>query len=679
MMTTAISERFLSREFRRRWQDIQESFSRITGLSIWTLEPEGQVVGQPSSPPSICLLLRRNKAARAICNEHCIRHCQTAMKGNVTVFFKCHADLECFAAPLRSGGRPIGVILGGQVLTGSPAMEKYRDLARRSGIAEKDLVKAVSRLTIGSDKVLRQAADFITGMAELVFSGWDVQSRFARKLSLLTSLFNISASLSPKMDIHEIYAMILNSLSILFDIDHGALLLPDPADGGWKVRSAFGPAADELMNISISADEGLIQKLYSSASSSSDDYYLLLRAGFPEAVKQLTFFPLFDREELKGILAVFNHPLEDDVRKTITHFANQVSTTIQSAFLREQLRKKVDALSSMARLNEKFSSTMEMDELLDVIFEEASRLAGAERSSLMLLNEQAREMTIKLVRGPKEKVLKDFAVPMDDGLAGQVAKVGEPLLVKNLEKDARFKRPGRAGYKTNSFVILPLKAAGRIVGVLNVADKITGELYDEEDLELLRSLATQATVALERSELFERSQELRKISITDPLTAPLNRRYFQERALEELDRSRRYGEPLSLVMIDVDDFKHYNDRHGHLAGDAVLKGVGSIIKSMVRNVDVVSRFGGEEFAVLSPSTGKARALQIAERVRQGVAEYIFSSEREQPGGDLTISAGTATFPGDAVDLEELINNADKALYQAKRSGKNVATSYHKGL
>jgi diguanylate cyclase (GGDEF)-like protein len=577
---------------------------------------------------------------------------------------------------LRSGGKPIGVILGGQTLLSSPVLEKYKALARRCGIGEEEMMKSVGELSLGTERMLRNAAEFITETGEVVFSGWHTQSRVARKLSLLTSLYKISTGLSPKMDIHEIYALILNSLAILFDVDSASLLLPDPVSGDWISRTAFGPQAGDLMSLRLSKKEPILEQLYSSGESfSTDDYYLLLRSGLPESIRQLTLFPLFAGEELQGILSIFNHPLEDEERNTIAHFANYAANTIQSAALREQLTSKISSMTTMTNLSMRFCNALEMDELLEVIFEEAVKLARAERSSLMLLNEQSRELNIKLVRGSRGDVLKNCSIPLEEGLSGQVAKLGEPLLVKNLEEDSRIHRQNRSGYKTPSFVILPLKAGDRTIGVLNITDKNTGGVYTEDDLEMLRSLTTQAAVALERSELYLRSKELKRISITDPLTGLLNRRYFQERSLEEIDRSRRHGQPLSMIMIDVDDFKFYNDRHGHLAGDAVLKNTGNIVKSMVRNIDVVSRFGGEEFAVLSPNTGKEMALQIAERIRAGIADHMFPGEGEQPGEDLTISVGTATFPEDAAHLDELINNADKALYLSKKSGKNKATAY----
>ncbi len=678
MTEPAAAREFLTREQTDGWRRIQESFARVTGLAFWTIDPDGTIIGPPSNPSSICLQLRKKAESRALCNRDCIASCQKALRANSLVYFRCHADLQCFAAPLRSGSRPVGVILGGQVLTGPPPLDRYRTLALECGLPEDELMKAVGQLTIGTEKGLRQAAEFVTDMAEVVFSGWASQDTAARKINLLSNLFTLSAELSPEMDIRHVQALALNSLSILFNIESAALLVENPADGRMTVQYALGPGNEEIMGIRLSREDSLLRKFHDDGQPLiTDDYYLLLKAGFPEFVRQAGLFPLFTGESLKGILAVFNRPLSPEEGKLVAYFGNQASMTMHNVRLREELRRQITSLSILTRFSEKLSHTLEMDQLLSIIFEEVSNQARAERSSLMILNEKTRELMVKLARGGQEGVPRNFTVPLSQGLAGQVVRAGEPLLVKDLETDDRFHRRSQSRYRTPSCVILPLKISGRTIGVLNFADKITGEVYNEEDLNMLLPLANQAAVALERSELYELSKELKQISITDSLTNLLNRRYFQERATEEVERSRRFNQPLSLIMLDVDDFKHYNDSNGHPAGDAVLKGIGSIIKSVVRSIDVVARYGGEEFAVLSPGTDRDRCFHVAERVRRAAAEHEFTGEKGQPGGDLTISAGVATFPDDATNLEELISDADKALYLSKKNGKNRSSTYRR--
>ena len=179
--------------------------------------------------------------------------------------------------------------------------------------------------------------------------------------------------------------------------------------------------------------------------------------------------------------------------------------------------------------------------------------------------------------------------------------------------------------------------------------------------------------ALERRGLLrevEQKEAYRQMSITDGLTGLHNHRYFQEVLSREVDRAQRYARPLSLLMIDIDDFKTYNDTNGHLAGDQALGELARVLGKSVRRVDFVARYGGEEFAMILPETASAGARAAAEHVRDEVAKAAFEREDVLPSGCLTVSVGVATLPDHADSPDSLIHAADQALYHAKREGKN---------
>jgi diguanylate cyclase (GGDEF)-like protein len=181
---------------------------------------------------------------------------------------------------------------------------------------------------------------------------------------------------------------------------------------------------------------------------------------------------------------------------------------------------------------------------------------------------------------------------------------------------------------------------------------------------VLDSIAPQIAVAVDRMSLREKIGEFAQLSITDPLTGLLNRRYIEERLIEEINRFGRSGEPLSFLMIDVDEFKSYNDRFGHPAGDEALRMVGTILKETVRGADVAARYGGEEFSVLLPETSSSEAMVIADRIRSLVEQTEFPHRR------VTISLGIATVSESLATPEALKSAADKALYRAKGQGRN---------
>lgn len=163
---------------------------------------------------------------------------------------------------------------------------------------------------------------------------------------------------------------------------------------------------------------------------------------------------------------------------------------------------------------------------------------------------------------------------------------------------------------------------------------------------------------------------MQRLSQTDPLTGLFNRRGLDERMQIEILRAKRYRHPLSVVMIDIDHFKNYNDAHGHLEGDVILKQVAELFRIHVRETDVVARFGGEEFLILLTETAKAEALEVAEKIRAAVSVWPFPHAGTQPEGKLTISLGVATSSADLSEAQELIDKADHALYGAKNAGRN---------
>ncbi len=173
-------------------------------------------------------------------------------------------------------------------------------------------------------------------------------------------------------------------------------------------------------------------------------------------------------------------------------------------------------------------------------------------------------------------------------------------------------------------------------------------------------------------QVFEQTQAS---AYRDELTGLCNYRYFREYLDREVERGERYNPPLSLVMIDIDSFKSYNDQNGHEAGNEVLTRMAELLSKSLRRIDVAARYGGEEFALILPSTSKTGAHQVAERAREKIEKYEFPHQASQPSGRLTVSMGVATFPGDAREASELVRRADSALYVAKAHGKNQVHLY----
>ncbi len=209
-----------------------------------------------------------------------------------------------------------------------------------------------------------------------------------------------------------------------------------------------------------------------------------------------------------------------------------------------------------------------------------------------------------------------------------------------------------------------------MIGVINLADKDTDAAFDAEDLSAVLMVTAHASWALQSSALHGRMSALREQAVTDSLTGLFNRRYLETRLREEAGRARRHASAFTLTMIDLDNFKPYNDREGHPAGDALLSAVARLIRKAARDTDLVARYGGDEFAVVSPETRVEDALLLAGRIRETVATHRYDLPGMPAAGGLTLSAGVAGFPVDTDDPDALVRAADAALYAAKAAGKN---------
>ena len=221
---------------------------------------------------------------------------------------------------------------------------------------------------------------------------------------------------------------------------------------------------------------------------------------------------------------------------------------------------------------------------------------------------------------------------------------------------------------SEELAVVPLKAKDKINGIILADNFITKKPIGKNDLRMLIMLANQAGLAVENSQLFEKTV-IR--AHTDSLTDLWNHGYFQHLLGVEIERAKSTDQPLSLIMLDIDDFKIYNDRLGHQAGDKILKNLANLLKNQSRKMDHTCRYGGEEFTIILPHTDKKEAFFIAERLRESIEKYYFNHEEILPQQKLTVSLGIASFPIDGSTPSEIIANSDKALYQAKHKGKNT--------
>ncbi len=311
------------------------------------------------------------------------------------------------------------------------------------------------------------------------------------------------------------------------------------------------------------------------------------------------------------------------------------------------------------------ASTQNLDSVLETL---SSRLGPAMRfrEVAVLLKEAGGDFRIRAAWGfATPAAVIGRTVAAGQGLTGEAVASGRAVLVTDVGAAPEYLAFWGEVARTGSFMSVPIRASGEIIGMLALTRPPEEPLSDHES-RLVSALADQVALAIKNAQLFARLEEL---STKDELTGLSNRRHFKDRLAREMADARRYGHPLSVLVIDVDHFKKLNDREGHAAGDEALVEVSRVLASSLREVDMVARWGGEEFVVTLSRTGEADAIKVGEKLREGIAAMRLAVTAGQPLGHLSVSIGVAELLADE-DASELVQRADRAVYVAKKDGRN---------
>jgi diguanylate cyclase (GGDEF)-like protein len=344
----------------------------------------------------------------------------------------------------------------------------------------------------------------------------------------------------------------------------------------------------------------------------------------------------------------------------------------------QELRVHLREISMLLQLNQVMNSTLEVSVMFDRTLNLLRDFIGSSNLVLFLYHPETKELTARKAVGAEADIYSAAAFKLNEGITGAAALSKELLYVLDINNDKRYLNYKSRSRDKGSMISAPIVAKDQLLGVLNL-HKAEIEGFNDTDIQLIRATTNQLAVAIENSQLYEKT---RLLSNTDELTNIPNRRYFQAILRRECAHAQRFNSSFSIIMIDIDHFKRYNDTYGHINGDLTLTRVATILLQNTRGVDQVARFGGEEFIVLLSNTDKEGACQVAEKLRQAVAveEFVLSArEGEKITEKVSISLGIAEYPQDSNDLEVLIKKADRALYVAKAAGRNRAVSWRDDL
>ncbi len=332
---------------------------------------------------------------------------------------------------------------------------------------------------------------------------------------------------------------------------------------------------------------------------------------------------------------------------------------------RHQLQERVHDLEILTATARRLSASLQLEELVDAVAKETCN-AIPEAEAVALVHRRSGGESGFVLDGYDRAGDRFFrhAIAEGEGAAGWVMTKGQSRRIDDLEsaEDLAIGSDGTEGIR--SWLGVPLMMYGGCEGAIAVQSTRPGA-FRADHQRLLESLGLQIAAALQNAHLYE-------LAMVDGLTGLFMRRYFDARIEEEIERSKRYSTPFSVLMMDVDDFKKLNDEHGHLIGDRVLRAIANCVKSQLRGVDTAARYGGEEIAVILPRSDMVAAYNVGERIRAAITELRVTTDSEPPKVlSVTSSFGVASYPeSKAVDGEDLIRRADRALYRAKKTGKN---------
>ena len=329
-----------------------------------------------------------------------------------------------------------------------------------------------------------------------------------------------------------------------------------------------------------------------------------------------------------------------------------------------QLTRQSQELTIFHDVAKALTSSLDLDSILKTIMEKMAEYFRPDTWSLLMVDEQRNELYFAIAVGEAAEALKNVRLKMGEGIAGWVAKHGEQVISANVQDDPRFAKhvDDITQWQTRSVICIPLRSRLRVLGVIQLVN-VDMPQFNEPELFFLQSLCDYAAIAIENAKWVEKIQEL---TITDDCTGLYNARHLYKTLDTEVYRSSRFGYEFSVLFIDLDHFKSVNDTYGHLIGSKLLAEIGYLVKAQLRLIDFAFRYGGDEFVVLLPQTGKDQALVVAKRLRDGLRASKFCHD-EGLNLNVRASIGLATYPHDARDAHDIIRQADEMMYLVKNT------------
>lgn len=523
-------------------------------------------------------------------------------------------------------------------------------------------------------------------------------------------LVDVIKDINAILELDECLKSIISGACKVLNVEIGSIMLFDKEEEVLKIKVARGISKEIIKNTKIKlgteisgwvAKQGLsllikdIEKDQKFSKKGAEKYY----------TNSLLSIPLKIKGEVVGVLNVNNkvdrEPFNELDLEILTLFGSHASTAIEKACLYEEKKKEAEELATLTKklkankriiskanelldkslydltiineIGKAASSSLSLKECANAIFKVLDEIIDYITAGIFIIDEKEGSQFIKFIvsinspvscnyiNNLEEETIKEFNKRFED--IGLTYSKDSLILSKEEQKELITKN---IKVDLNSYYGVELGLTRNLRGLICIGHKKLNT-FTEEEKRLVELVARHASIAIENAILYEKIETL---AITDELTGLHNYRYFSSKLEEEILRSQRYNRKFSLIIMDIDDFKHVNDNFGHKQGDLVLKTLAKIMKPITREVNTLARYGGEEFVIILPEENIRGSRVVAERIRENIEKYKFPSISEDVPLKITLSMGISEYPTDGKSEDMLVKNADKALYKAKTEGKN---------
>ncbi len=517
------------------------------------------------------------------------------------------------------------------------------------------------------DLTLLECASVIVGQNLEIAREAALGENGAKALNLL---LETARALSSGLDLADLFAKFHTLVGRVMDASLfvAALLTPDGDELEIEYSAEFGRRSVDRIRLPLTTVSGdVLRSGHPVIIRRPEDWNAFRSVTLGEAQDPASalIVPMKLGNRVVGVLSV-QSPRANSYAETdcdlLTAISEQAAVAVENLKnLRASTQRAAD-LNLLVEVASAVSSELDLHRVFAKIHEQVKRVIDAPLFFVALRSGESDNVTLEyLVEG--ERVFPPAEHSLKGTIVGRVIETGRPVLVRNTQERDRLttKKIGEGPTTVQSIVAVPMNAGGKTIGTIST-QSYEASAYDERHLKLLSAIAEQSAVAVQNAKLYERAKELAE---NDALTGLPHQRSVQERLAYELKRARRAGARLSLLMMDIDRFKAFNDTYGHPVGDRVLKEVAAILRRVARETDVIGRYGGDEFCAILPETDREQAWRFAERLHAEVTKEPFRIDERQ-SIPIRLSVGVAVYPDECEGRDDLVGVADAALYAAKR-------------